>query len=69
MIWLDCNYLRQIFKKEYLLSTEDEKDDLNEPAEGKTLKTCRLVDKAASRGIIHNNQAANRKSGVMKLAK
>ena len=31
------------------------------------LKACRL-DKAASKGIIHKRQAANRKSGVMKLA-
>jgi small subunit ribosomal protein S20 len=29
---------------------------------------CRLFDKAVSKGIIHKNQAANRKSGVMKLA-
>lgn len=29
---------------------------------------CRLLDKAVSKGIIHKNQAANRKSGVMKLA-
>ena len=29
---------------------------------------CRLFDKAAAKGIIHKNQAANRKSGVMKLA-
>ena len=28
----------------------------------------RKLDKAASKGIIHPNQAANRKSGVMKLA-
>ena len=27
----------------------------------------RLLDKAASKGIIHPNQAANRKSGVMGL--
>ena len=32
------------------------------------LHACRLLDKAASKGIIHKNQAANRKSGVMKLA-
>ncbi|MBQ1448911.1 MAG: 30S ribosomal protein S20 [Coriobacteriales bacterium] len=31
-------------------------------------KACRLLDVAASKGIIHKNQAANRKSGVMKLA-
>lgn len=32
------------------------------------LHACRLLDKAASKGIIHKNQAANRKSGVMNLA-
>ncbi|WP_350453684.1 30S ribosomal protein S20 [Slackia heliotrinireducens] len=31
-------------------------------------KACRLLDKAATKGVIHKNQAANRKSGVMKLA-
>ncbi len=31
-------------------------------------KACRLFDKAASKGVIHKNQAANRKSGAMKLA-
>ena len=29
---------------------------------------CRLMDKAASKGIIHKNQAANRKSGILALA-
>ncbi|MGV8082834.1 MAG: 30S ribosomal protein S20 [Coriobacteriia bacterium] len=28
----------------------------------------RLLDKAASKGVIHAKQAANRKSGVIKLA-
>jgi small subunit ribosomal protein S20 len=28
----------------------------------------RLLDKAASKGVIHKNQAANRKSGIAKLA-
>ncbi len=32
------------------------------------LAACRLMDKAVSKGIIHKNQAANRKSGIMKLA-
>ena len=32
------------------------------------LEACRLMDKAASKGVIHKNQAANRKSGIMKLA-
>jgi len=27
---------------------------------------CKQLDRAASKGIIHKNQAANRKSGVMK---
>lgn len=31
-------------------------------------KTCRMLDKATSKGVVHKNQAANRKSGVMKLA-
>lgn len=30
-------------------------------------KAGRLLDKAASKGIIHKNQAAQRKSGVAKL--
>ena len=27
---------------------------------------CRLMDKAASKGVIHKNQAANRKSAISK---
>jgi len=30
-------------------------------------EACRALDKAASKGVIHKNQAANRKSGVMAL--
>lgn len=33
------------------------------------MAACRLMDKAASKGIIHKNQAANRKSGIMLLVK
>ena len=29
---------------------------------------CRLMDKAVSKGVIHKNQAANRKHGIMKIA-
>ena len=36
-------------------------------AYAKGLYTCRLLDKAVSKGVIHKNQAANRKSGVMAL--
>ena len=32
-------------------------------------EACRLMDKAASKGVIHKNQAANRKSGIMLLIK
>ncbi len=31
-------------------------------------KACRALDKAASKGVIHKNQAANRKSAVAKAA-
>lgn len=37
-------------------------------AKEQALVACRLMDKAASKGVIHKNQAANRKSGVMALA-
>ena len=32
-------------------------------------EACRLMDKAASKGVIHKNQAANRKSGIMLFIK
>lgn len=32
------------------------------------LDASRLLDKAASKGVIHHSQAANRKSGIMKAA-
>ncbi len=37
-------------------------------AQAAAQRACRLMDKAASKGIIHKNQAAKRKSGVQKLA-
>ena len=39
-----------------------------EAAKAAANKACRLMDKAVSKGVIHKNQAANRKSGVQKLA-
>ena len=39
-----------------------------EAAYAAALTASRLLDKAVSKGIIHKNQAANRKSGVMALA-
>ena len=38
-----------------------------EQAQAAARKACKLLDKAAAKGIIHKNQAANRKSGVMNL--
>lgn len=32
------------------------------------LEASKLLDRAASKGMIHKNQAANRKSGIVKLA-
>jgi small subunit ribosomal protein S20 len=37
-------------------------------AQERAQKANRLFDKAVSKGVIHKNQAANRKSGVAKLA-
>ena len=37
-------------------------------AKSAALEAARALDKAASKGIIHAKQAANRKSGIMKLA-
>ena len=31
------------------------------------MNACRLMDKAVSKGVIHKNQAANRKSGIMAI--
>ena len=38
-----------------------------ELAQAEDNKAGKLLDKAASKGIIHKNQAAQRKSGVQKL--
>lgn len=37
-------------------------------AQAAALDASKLLDKAASKGVLHKNQAANRKSGVMKAA-
>ncbi len=39
-----------------------------EAAKSAALEASTLLDKAASKGVIHKRQAANRKSGVMKAA-
>ena len=38
-----------------------------EDAQAAANKAARLLDKAASKGIVHKNQAAQRKSGIQKL--
>ncbi|MCL2530110.1 MAG: 30S ribosomal protein S20 [Coriobacteriia bacterium] len=40
----------------------------SEKAKEKAERTCRKLDKAVSKGVIHKNQAANKKSGIVKLA-
>ena len=40
----------------------------SEAAKTKAAQACKLLDKAVSKGVLHKNQAANRKSGVAKLA-
>jgi small subunit ribosomal protein S20 len=44
--------------------------EAGDAAEAKTaaLEASRMLDKAASKGVIHARQAANRKSGIVKLA-
>jgi len=37
-------------------------------AKAAALEASKLLDKAASKGVIHAKQAANRKSGIMKAA-
>jgi small subunit ribosomal protein S20 len=37
-------------------------------AKAAALEASALLDKAASKGVIHKKQAANRKSGIMKAA-
>ena len=39
-----------------------------EAAKAAATDAARMLDKAASKGVVHKNQAANRKSGVIKRA-
>lgn len=39
-----------------------------EKARASAESTCKMLDRAVSKGVVHKNQAANRKSGVTKLA-
>ena len=40
----------------------------SDAAKAAALEASTMLDKAASKGVIHKNQAANRKSGIMKAA-
>ena len=59
-------------KSELKTATRHVKDAVAEgngaAAYAAALAACRLMDKAVSKGVIHKNQAANRKSGIMALA-
>lgn len=39
-----------------------------EAAKAAALEASKMLDKAASKGVLHKSQAANRKSGIMKAA-
>ena len=58
-------------KSELKTATRHVKDAVAEgngaEAYARALATCRLMDKAVSKGVIHKKQAANRKSGIMML--
>lgn len=58
-------------KSELKTATRHVKDAVAEgdgaKAYAAALAACRLMDKAVSKGVIHKNQAANRKSGIMAL--
>ena len=53
--------LKSAVKNVHTAVAEGDKEKAQEAASA----AVRLLDKAASKGIIHKNQAANRKSGVM----
>ena len=55
--------LKTIVRQVRIAAAEGNKEAAQESA----VKVCRLLDKAAAKGVIHKNQAANRKSGVMQL--
>ena len=59
-------------KSELKTATRKVKDAVAEgngkEAYAAAVAACRLMDKAVSKGVIKKNQAANRKSGIMKLA-
>ncbi|MDO5044263.1 MAG: 30S ribosomal protein S20 [Coriobacteriia bacterium] len=55
--------LKTVIRQARLAAEEGNKEAAQEAA----TKACRLLDKAVSKGAIHKNQAANRKSGVQKL--
>lgn len=66
-------HLRNVaIKTELKTATRKVKDAVadNKPAEAyaAALYACKLLDKAHAKGVIHKNQAANRKSGIMALA-
>ena len=47
---------------------EDVEAEDGQAAYADACAACRLLDKAVSKGVIKKNQAANRKSGIMRLA-
>lgn len=56
--------LKTAIKKVHAAIAAGDKD----AAQTAALDASRLLDKAASKGVIHKSQASNRKSGIMKAA-
>ena len=56
--------LKTAIKKVHVAAEAGDSD----AAKAAALEASRLLDKAASKGIVHKKQAANRKSGIMKAA-
>lgn len=55
--------LKTAVKKVITVAETGDKDATMKAAQD----ACRLLDRAVTKGIIHKNQAANRKSGVMNI--
>ena len=56
--------LKTAIKRVHIAVAASDADAANTAA----LDASRMLDKAASKGVIHASQAANRKSGIMKAA-
>ena len=54
-------------QKKRIITADTADNAAEQLAQAEANKAGKLLDKAASKGVIHKNQAAQRKSGVQKL--